>query len=271
MKVFISFSGERSRLVAEALHKWLRQVVQAARPFLSEYIEKGSQWPTELTSALNACNFGIVCLTPENLHEPWILFEAGALSKAVGERTHVCPYLLGLGKSDVPPPLGLFQLTKADRNDTLNLVKDLNAAIPDEDRLPDGDLRDVFDQSWPKLEAKLKEIGAASAQVEPKRTDRALLEEMLGLLRAQEADRRSQWIVPTGIQSSVAAGASGLRTIDMSDFLIVDPQGRARWMGEIKTAGMPPLKGYETSRPKDDKEAAMRGEQADKDKKDKKP
>jgi len=42
--VFISWSGERSGLVAAALHDWLPMVVQTADPWMSsEGIEKGTR------------------------------------------------------------------------------------------------------------------------------------------------------------------------------------------------------------------------------------
>ncbi len=187
MKVFISFSGDRSLRVARALRDWIPQVVQAARPFLSEDIPKGSNWPAELAAALNDCTFGIVCLTPESIGQPWTLFEAGALSKAMGgEKAYVCPYLVGLTEPDVPNPLGLLQLTIANEDDTLRLMKSLNARLPDASRLPDPTLEKVFKRSWAELRDELKTIGESGIPAEHPRNDRELLEDILGLLRAQE-------------------------------------------------------------------------------------
>lgn len=44
MKVFLSWSGERSRLVATALHEWLPQVINAVEPFISSNIDAGARW-----------------------------------------------------------------------------------------------------------------------------------------------------------------------------------------------------------------------------------
>src|SRR5258705_12105319 len=96
MKIFISWSGSRSHKLANQLRAWLPHVIQNIEPFMSSGdIATGARWRTNVSSELEKCNFGIICLTPENLRAPWIHFEAGALSKAVGN-SHVAPMLLDL-------------------------------------------------------------------------------------------------------------------------------------------------------------------------------
>src|ERR1051325_1570911 len=103
MDVFISWSGQKSRAVAEVLHEWLPMVVNALHPFLSANIDKGTRWGVEIAERLQAAKAGIICLTQGNLHHDWILFEAGALSKTV-ENTFVCTFLIDLDPSDVEFP-----------------------------------------------------------------------------------------------------------------------------------------------------------------------
>src|SRR5437016_7402310 len=101
MKVFISWSGERSKAVAEALLDCLRIVIPNCYPWLSkDEIRKGSHWRAELAGILQECRFGIICLTPENFGRPWILFEAGALSKALTD-TYVCPIFFELDPTHI--------------------------------------------------------------------------------------------------------------------------------------------------------------------------
>lgn len=94
--VFISWSGQRSKLAALALHRWLPSAIQAAKPWMSDKdIEKGTRGLHELSTALEGIRVGIVCLTPENLHSDWIHYEAGALSKSINDKARLCTYLLG--------------------------------------------------------------------------------------------------------------------------------------------------------------------------------
>ena len=109
MKVFISWSGDRSRQVAEALRDWLPQVLQFVEPWLSARdIDKGARWGAEVASELSASQFGILCVTPENQSAPWLLFEAGALSKQV-EQSRVTPYLFKIRPSDLKHRLPSFR------------------------------------------------------------------------------------------------------------------------------------------------------------------
>ena len=115
MKVFISWSGTRSWETAKLLHGWLKQVINEVEPWVSnEDLTKGADWSGEITDQLNAAEFGIICVTPGNMNRPWLLFEAGALSRQVNNvASRVAPLLIGFNsKSDVPYPLGRFQATE---------------------------------------------------------------------------------------------------------------------------------------------------------------
>jgi hypothetical protein len=139
MKLFISWSGYRSKLLAEALRAWLPRVINAAEPWLSATdAQKGSRWAWELAAALKDSAVGVICVTTENLREPWILFEAGAISKSV-EDTLVCPYLLDVDPPALPAPLGQFLTTRANKQDTRALVAAINTRLADA-RLQPGQL-----------------------------------------------------------------------------------------------------------------------------------
>ena len=81
-KVFISWSGDLSRKLGETLRDWLPSALQYVKPYFTpEDIEKGAKWSSEIAKELESANIGIICLTRDNTEKPWILFEAGALSK----------------------------------------------------------------------------------------------------------------------------------------------------------------------------------------------
>lgn len=114
MKVFISWSGSRSEALAKALKEWLRLILHYTDPWMSQSdIDAGDRWGTEIAKGLEACNFGIIFVTKENLTAPWILFEAGALAKSIQD-SKVIPLLLDIDKKDVSGPLAQFQAKKVD-------------------------------------------------------------------------------------------------------------------------------------------------------------
>ena len=89
----MSWSGEKSQKIGKALNDWLPSVLQFVRPFYSpDDIDKGTKWVSELSNKLSECDIGIICLTGDNLNKPWILFEAGALSKRLAG-SNVCTVL----------------------------------------------------------------------------------------------------------------------------------------------------------------------------------
>ncbi|WP_430331453.1 hypothetical protein [Rhodococcus sp. ACT016] len=90
---------------------WLQQVIQQLQPWVSsEDIAKGARGRDAIARELEGTSEGIICITKENVREPWLNFEAGALSKATGESS-VRTVLLDLEPADVVGPLSDFQHT----------------------------------------------------------------------------------------------------------------------------------------------------------------
>jgi len=184
MEVFISWSGTRSGAAAEALRTWLPKIINAVKPWLSSAdIDKSARWSTDIAVRLESAKAGIICLTPANLHADWILFEAGALSKTI-EKTLVCPLLIDLKPTEVEGPLAQFQATRVVKSDVLKLLKTLNTALGD-DALTDAHIDEAFEVWWPKLDSQFKDLPAEDSEIRPPRTDRDVLEEILGSVRNQ--------------------------------------------------------------------------------------
>jgi hypothetical protein len=192
VKVFLSWSGGRSKSTAEALGNWVARVIQAVEPWISSGIEKGARWQSEIAERLEDAKVGIVCLTSSNLGAPWILFEAGALSKTKG--SYVCTFLLDVSPAGIEPPLGQFQHTVFTRTDVFKLVETINAAVAaaGERSLSEPNLVAVFDTFWPQLEEQLNKSRNQDEGEVVTRSERGLLEEVLEILRAQEQRAQKQ-------------------------------------------------------------------------------
>ncbi|MDF0676150.1 MAG: TIR domain-containing protein [Nitrospira sp.] len=168
MKVFPSWSGERSLQVAVGLRDWLGHWFKDLDCWVSEKdIHAGERWAEVLASQLHATDFAILCIAEETLEKPWILFEAGAISKAVGKTSRVIPYLLfGLGHDELPEPLRQFQSVSADREGSFKLIQSVNDVRSDKQN--DDLLKETFVERWPDLDAVLTRAGDTA--VEPWRS-----------------------------------------------------------------------------------------------------
>jgi hypothetical protein len=195
MKVFISWSGGRSRAIADIIRRWLPSVLQAVRPYFSpDDVAKGSRWSAEIAKELEASRIGLLIITPENQEAPWLLFEAGALAKNL-DRAKVAPLLFGgMEPTDVKGPLVQFQAAQFSQDEMRRVVKMINVELGDLALSPDV-LENVFTMWWPQLDEQVKQALAAGdeSDEEDRRSERDLLEEVLALTRgmARERERRT--------------------------------------------------------------------------------
>lgn len=167
MDVFISWSGALSHKIAIELKTWLESVIQVLRPYVSsEDIDKGARWFIDISNKLDACDVGILCLTRDNKHADWLLFEAGALAKRL-ERGRVCTLLIDLAPIEVPSPLSQFQATYITKEDMKRLVATLNRALPPNHTLAEIRLNAQFDRWWPDFEDAVRRAVEESHQNQP--------------------------------------------------------------------------------------------------------
>jgi hypothetical protein len=156
MKIFLSWSGESSKAIASILHDWLTLIFPDATFWISTRdIQAGQRWGSELDRQLESTDFGIICIVPSNVAAPWLLFEAGALSKTV-TASRVVPYCLGIPPEDVQGPLSRFQSVPADEGGTRKLVESINALL--ENKRPEVILTKTFEKWWPDLKVGLEGI-----------------------------------------------------------------------------------------------------------------
>jgi hypothetical protein len=153
-------------------------------------IEKGTRGLNELTKALYTIKVAVACLTPDNLEAPWLLFEAGALSKTIDDSSRLCTYLLdGLQPQDIKAPLGMFQATRATKEDSKKLIQTINASVCDEP-LRQEDVDEIFEAMWPSLEATINSLPHLPPEQTIKRNSDDILAEILELVRAEASRRR---------------------------------------------------------------------------------
>lgn len=183
MNVFISWSGEASRSLAAKLDKWLPLIVQTAKPWFSpRSIEAGQRWSDEVAAELQRADFGIICVTSTNRNAPWLLFEAGALAKAMTE-SRVIPLLLDLDVRALDGPLAQFQAKKTDHDGLKDLVQLIN--LRSTDPMPEERLCQIFEWGWQDLERAIqaipKETNSPTARSRPQGE---VLEELVVTVRA---------------------------------------------------------------------------------------
>ncbi|MBH0056589.1 toll/interleukin-1 receptor domain-containing protein [Pseudoalteromonas sp. SWXJZ94C] len=195
MKVFLSWSGDTSHKVALILRDWLPSVIQSIEPYVSsEDIDKGARWSTDIASELEDSTYGILCVTKENLRAPWLIFEAGALSKTM-DKSSVSPFLFDIKRVEVNGPILQFQSTVFEKEDVKKLLLSLNKACND-DQLTSERLDKAFDVWYPTLEEQLNELPKSvlePAKVVKKKDEasNAILEEILNLSRDNQKLLRS--------------------------------------------------------------------------------
>lgn len=181
MQVFVSWSGDRSRQIAEAIRNWLPKVIQSVRPWMSdEDIGAGARWLSEVSGTLNSARVGLICLTPENQHNPWLLFEAGALSKTL-DQTCVCPLLFDMSPGQLVGPLTQFQASPMTRDGMGKVLSTINRVLDDRSLEPQQ-LDEILDVWWPKLDERLRSLPLPATPAATRSTGDQL-EELLLLAR----------------------------------------------------------------------------------------
>jgi hypothetical protein len=203
MQIFISWSGEKSKQIGEAFRHWLPEVIQSVRPYFTpDDVAKGQRWAADIADSLQSSQFGLFCLTAENLTAPWLLFEAGAVSKD-SRNGKVCPLLFGVDAAQLAGPLLQFQATPYSKDEVLKFMKAVNADtnVP----LDEIQLSRAFNRCWAELDEKILNILAAEVadQGKPLRSMQDMVEETLSIVRsisqqpvsAIEDDSTNHWLL----------------------------------------------------------------------------
>jgi hypothetical protein len=213
MKVFISWSGERSRRVAELLHTWIECVIQAVEPWVSSSdIDRGALWFTQIIDELSTTTHGIICLTRENKEKPWILFEAGALAKGLAS-SRIYTLLVDLNPEDIRDPLAQFNHTRPNEGEILKLVSSINRGL-EAKGLKESVLANAFKTYWPQFQASFDKIIDETEETTAPKVERPqedILYEILNSVRGIEKRVRAV--------EAVTHTSEGKASVDMDDRL----------------------------------------------------
>ena len=158
MKVFVAWSGKRSRDMASILHGYLREVSSDVSPWMSDFdIGPGDAWWHVVHEALRESSMGILCVTPENVGSPWLLYEAGALGWAGdAARRPLVPVLLDTSPEQLPHPLQAFQSIVLNRTGWRHLVVRLCEHV--QDMRSEASQARHAEELWAHLEAPIQAI-----------------------------------------------------------------------------------------------------------------
>ncbi|MCL2495284.1 MAG: toll/interleukin-1 receptor domain-containing protein [Oscillospiraceae bacterium] len=189
MRVFISWSGERSHQVANALKEFVGDIIQSVTPFVSDQdITSGERWAERLKEELQENQYGILSITNDNKSSPWLLFEAGALSNS-SHKIPVVPFLYDIKPSELTgSPLLQFQaVIYYSEDNARKLINDINDACGDS-KLDATRLERAFGWCYPIFEQKLKDIPPESNKLKSAEPDKTklILEELLDLTRGNQ-------------------------------------------------------------------------------------
>lgn len=161
MKVFISWSGDTSKALAAAIASWLPRMVPGVTPYFSpEDTTKGARWRAVIEKQLAQCKIGLSCMTMDNLHAPWIMFEAGALSKGA-TATKLCPVLFGANTSASDGPLSLFQCARFSKKEMKKAVTMINDALGNKKQTKSM-LDQAYELRWPVLNEQVSKVMATA-------------------------------------------------------------------------------------------------------------
>ncbi len=158
MSIYIGWYGNRSKLIASTLANWLTTIIKDLKIWVSESdIEKKPDQLNKLSAKLKKSDFVLFCITPENVDEPWLLFEAGALSRVLSA-PQLMLILYDIESSTLKSPLSQFQAIQLqEKKKTYDLFERI---ILDDSNTSHSTakLDDLFEEYWPIIEQSFREF-----------------------------------------------------------------------------------------------------------------
>ena len=168
MNVYIGWSGDTGRKLAEILKRWLGAILPEIHFVTNDEIESVSDFLSALRALRNllaTADYGILCLTKESLDSTWLAYEAGMLA----QREPPVPVISFLfGVNHVHGLFRNYQCYGSDKTGILRLVDMLllEAVEKDVELPPVNAVRKRADLMLPAFQSDLKELGEAELLID---------------------------------------------------------------------------------------------------------
>lgn len=206
MDVFLSWSSERSKKLANIFNDWISNVLPTVKTYIStEQIGPGDRWSESIGKGLESNFMGIFFMVEENVSSPWLNFEAGAISKNI-EDSKVIPLLHEMRPEQINGPMAQFQAKLINQEeDIFSIVKQINVGITDERKINSDKLRKLFDKWYPDFDEAYKKFTADNPKPEKVKEDNSsdLLdsEEQIGEILNIVRDLKRSGIIKSNLSS----------------------------------------------------------------------
>lgn len=194
MDLFLSWSTERSKKLASIFNKWVTKVIPQLDVYYSpDDIQPGERWSDSIKGGLKGNPMGIFFVVEENIVQPWLNFEAGAISNQVGN-TNVIPLLHDIDPSRITGPLTQFQAISYSKEDLRRLINLINLNITDVRKIDQLILNDIFEKWYPDFERQYETFKKENPSPDVKEVSGTLdedgqLSEILSILRSMERNK----------------------------------------------------------------------------------
>jgi len=204
LKIFLCWAEDDSEQIARKIVNCLYNIFEPdIKIFFSEHnIAGGSRWNHELAEALELHNFGLLCLTPNNLNSGAIHYEAGALGKHHND-SHVIPLLFNINNIvALQGPISFFQAVDSNDEEKVvnNLFSEINKRLPEDRRRQKERLERAFSEDWQKvLECSREFISQAPQEeaIDPFR------EEVLTFIRDMRRETTNSKVLQDSIEQII--------------------------------------------------------------------
>lgn len=213
MDLFLSWSTERSKKLANIFNKWVTKVIPQLDVYYSpDDIQPGERWSDSIKDGLKGNPMGIFFVVEENIVQPWLNFEAGAISNQVGN-TNVIPLLHDIEPSKITGPLTQFQAISYGKEDLRRLINLVNGNIKDVRKIDQIILNVVFEKWYPDFEKEYDKFKKENPSPQIKEVSGTLdedgqLSEVLSILRSMERNKENKQYLQDNFELPVMSNSS---------------------------------------------------------------